>query len=303
MIQKLLHNPWLLKLVLVTACCLLLFLLAAAFIRKLRKNISAEVESFHAKPQGNTAITLAAYEGVIRQLRDQGKELQRAREGEQQQATLTDNISEAVLSNLSCGVVFFDRMGLVRQANRAAKSLLGYASPFSFHLRELFRGMKGMGRVFQGAATVDSILREDLVEEAAAAGLRSLFVGFETLSNNSLAAANKRQNLGRSYREVVRNKNEEILGVSCLINDLTELTELSQQAQRNENLASLGEISAGLVNDFKKSLKTISGHAEMLMREDESTASRYYAEKILSEAESLSRIVSEFLEFASSPRN
>src|SRR5256714_12961680 len=67
--------------------------------------------------------------------------------------------------------------------------------------RELFRGMKGMGRGFQGAATVDSILREDLVEEAAAAGLRSLFVGFETLSTNSLEAAGKRQNLGRSYRE------------------------------------------------------------------------------------------------------
>ena len=60
---------------------------------------------------------------------------------------------------------------------------------------------------------------------------------------------------------------------------------------------------AGLVNDFKKSLKTISGHAEMLMRENESEASRYYAEKILSEAESLSRIVSEFLEFASSAKN
>jgi radical SAM superfamily enzyme YgiQ (UPF0313 family) len=70
--------------------------------------------------------------------------------------------------------------------------------------RELFRGMKGMGRIFQGAATVDSILRDDVVEEAAAAGLRSLFVGFETLSNSGLAGAGKRQNLGRSYREVVR---------------------------------------------------------------------------------------------------
>lgn len=70
--------------------------------------------------------------------------------------------------------------------------------------RELFRGMRGMNRVFQGAATVDSILRDDIVEEAAAAGLRSLFVGFETLSNNGLAGAGKRQNLGRDYREVVR---------------------------------------------------------------------------------------------------
>src|SRR4051812_34210011 len=70
--------------------------------------------------------------------------------------------------------------------------------------RDLFRGMRGMRRVFQGAATVDSILRDDLIEEAAAAGLRSLFVGFETLSNESLKGAGKRQNLGRDYREVTR---------------------------------------------------------------------------------------------------
>ncbi len=70
--------------------------------------------------------------------------------------------------------------------------------------RELFRGMRGMKRVFQAAATVDSILRDDVIEEAAAAGLRSLFVGFETLSPDTLAGAGKRQNLGRSYRDVVR---------------------------------------------------------------------------------------------------
>jgi radical SAM superfamily enzyme YgiQ (UPF0313 family) len=70
--------------------------------------------------------------------------------------------------------------------------------------RDMFRGMRGMGRVFQAAATVDSILRDDLIEEAASAGLRSLFVGFETLSSSGLAGAGKRQNLGRSYREVVR---------------------------------------------------------------------------------------------------
>jgi radical SAM superfamily enzyme YgiQ (UPF0313 family) len=70
--------------------------------------------------------------------------------------------------------------------------------------RALFRGMRGMGRVFQGAATVDSILRDDLIHEAAAAGLRSLFVGFETLSPAGLARTGKRQNIGRDYGEVVR---------------------------------------------------------------------------------------------------
>lgn len=66
----------------------------------------------------------------------------------------------------------------------------------------LFAGMRGMHRIFQGAATVDSVLRGDLIERAAAAGLRSLFIGFESLSPANLAASNKRQNLGRSYEAV-----------------------------------------------------------------------------------------------------
>ena len=68
----------------------------------------------------------------------------------------------------------------------------------------LFDGMRGMGRLFQGAATVDSILQGNLIEQAAAAGLRSIFVGFETLTPANLARANKRQNLGRDYAAVTR---------------------------------------------------------------------------------------------------
>lgn len=70
--------------------------------------------------------------------------------------------------------------------------------------RELFEGMKGMNRVFQGAATVDSILRGNLIEKAAEAGLRSLFVGFETFSPENLRQSNKKQNLQRSYIEAVK---------------------------------------------------------------------------------------------------
>src|SRR5689334_3173436 len=70
--------------------------------------------------------------------------------------------------------------------------------------RELFIGMRGMNRVFQGASTVDAILRDDTIELAAEARLRSLFVGFETLSPDSLHGAGKKQNLGRDYRAVVQ---------------------------------------------------------------------------------------------------
>jgi radical SAM superfamily enzyme YgiQ (UPF0313 family) len=78
----------------------------------------------------------------------------------------------------------------------------------------LFAGMKGMGRVFQGAATVDSILRGDLIERAAGAGMRSIFVGFETLTEGNLRQSNKRQNLGRDYRAVA----DRLHGLGIMIN-------------------------------------------------------------------------------------
>lgn len=68
----------------------------------------------------------------------------------------------------------------------------------------LFDGMRGMGRLWQAAGTVDAVLRPGLLEKAAASGLRSLFVGFETLGPEGLRAQGKRQNLGRDYAAAVR---------------------------------------------------------------------------------------------------
>lgn len=68
----------------------------------------------------------------------------------------------------------------------------------------LFEGMSGMGRLWQAAGTVQSVLKPGLLEKAAAAGLRSLFVGFETLNPTNLAAQHKYQNLNRDYSAAIR---------------------------------------------------------------------------------------------------
>jgi hypothetical protein len=68
----------------------------------------------------------------------------------------------------------------------------------------LFEGMRGMNRVWQAAGTVPSVLRPGLLEQAAAAGLRSLFVGFETLSAENLREQGKLQNLHRDYDAAIR---------------------------------------------------------------------------------------------------
>jgi radical SAM superfamily enzyme YgiQ (UPF0313 family) len=68
----------------------------------------------------------------------------------------------------------------------------------------LFEGMRGMGRLWQAAGTVQSILRPNLLERAVASGLRSLFVGFETLNEANLRSQHKIQNLNRDYPTAIK---------------------------------------------------------------------------------------------------
>jgi radical SAM superfamily enzyme YgiQ (UPF0313 family) len=67
----------------------------------------------------------------------------------------------------------------------------------------LFEGLRGMGRLWQAAGTVASVLRPGLLERARESGLRSLFVGFETLREEPLRAQRKASNLGRDYAAAV----------------------------------------------------------------------------------------------------
>jgi radical SAM superfamily enzyme YgiQ (UPF0313 family) len=69
---------------------------------------------------------------------------------------------------------------------------------------ELFAAMRGMGKVWQAAGTVPIAFDGELLTAAAEAGLRTLLVGFETLSETNLRAAHKYQNLGGDYGSAVR---------------------------------------------------------------------------------------------------
>jgi PAS domain-containing protein len=294
-IQNLLRNPLLVKMALLAFFCVLLFLAGIVFIRKLRRNIESESKS-PLLPESGAGLSLATYNSLAGRLRDKEKELRELREQYQADSVMASGIQETVLGNLSCGVVFFDRTGLLRQANRAAKSLLGYSSPFSFHIRDLFRGVSRLrwretGEEAQSAAPLNQALQKTLRSGTA----------FPRMRVDYRSPGGQKRVLGLSAFPVQR-KNGEILGVSCLIDDLTEIAELSQEVHRSENLASLGEISAGLIHDFKKSLDTVRTQAQSLLQDRTDPATHVCAGKIVAEIESLSRIADEFLDFAASNR-
>jgi radical SAM superfamily enzyme YgiQ (UPF0313 family) len=68
----------------------------------------------------------------------------------------------------------------------------------------LFEGMRGMGRLWQAAGTVKSVLAPGLLEKAVDCGLRSLFVGFETVNASNLREQRKWQNIDRDYGAAIR---------------------------------------------------------------------------------------------------
>jgi two-component system, NtrC family, sensor histidine kinase HydH len=298
-VRQLLQNPVLLKMVIGLVVVFALFLVGLILMKVARKEIT-KTESFGSAriSAENPGFSLAAYEGVIRKLKDQEKELERLRKSERDRASESASLSEAVLSNLGSGVVLFNTMSLVRQANPAAKLLMGYASPFGLHARDIFRGVAAV-RIPENQAFPEADQPNDggalirMIELCARQGhsFRRIEADYKTPDGQSRV-------LGITVSPV-RSAKDEAVGAACLISDLTEITHLSQQMRLRENLAALGEMSAGIAHEFKNALATISGYAQMLEHESaRDPQSAEFGAKIASETTSLSRIVTDFLNFA-----
>jgi signal transduction histidine kinase len=96
----------------------------------------------------------------------------------------------------------------------------------------------------------------------------------------------------------IRRGEGKISGAICLLTDLTELAALQQRMQLKENLAALGELSAGIAHEFKNALATISGYAQMIRSESTEAEALDYAERILEQTRNITHVVTEFLKYA-----
>ncbi len=293
--MRLFDNPLMLALLLATLALGALIVLATWLVLHFRRGAVGTKESSPSLPRPAAAETdafaSAAVQGVIQRLKEQEKELERLRQAERERAQASETVSAAVLSNLTSGVLLFSPTGTVRQANEAARAILGYASPTGLHARDLFRGVSAVRQeTGESESSADSLMRALDVALGTGQAFRRLEAEYATPAGESRV-------LGITLSPV-RGPAGEALGVACLVSDLTEITGLARQMRLKENLASLGEMSAGIAHEFKNSLATISGYAQMLNAENDSETVREFASKIVSETASLTRIVTDFLNFA-----
>ena len=89
-----------------------------------------------------------------------------------------------------------------------------------------------------------------------------------------------------------------IEGAICLLSDLTEIVDLQNQVKLKENFAALGEMSAGIAHEFKNSIATVMGYAQLSAGETSVAVLQRYAKEIEKESQSMSTIVTDFLNFA-----
>lgn len=255
----------------------IIFFLLRRFFQSTRESHGEQILTAAPRTENPSAFMTASMEGVIRQLRDQEKELERLHKIEKERAEHTERVSEEVTRNMPAGLVVVNATGIISSANPAAEQVLGIRGLGFRRYSEVLGEKSDLTKFIGECLAQGSIFRREQVEHEAPGGDARL--------------------LGVTISPI-RRGTEKITGAICLLTDLTELAALQQQIQLKENLAALGELSAGIAHEFKNALATISGYAQMISAETATGEVADSAERILEQTRNITHVVTEFLKYA-----
>jgi nitrogen-specific signal transduction histidine kinase len=255
----------------------IIFFLLRRFLQSTRESHSERILAATPRTENPSAFMTASMEGVIRQLREQEKELERLHKIERERAEHTERLSEEVTRNMPAGLVVVSATGIISSANPAAEQVLAIRGLGFRRYSEVFGEKSDLTRFVGECLAKGSIFRREQVEHEAPGG-ESRLLGV-TISP-------------------IRRGTEKINGAICLLTDLTELAALQQQIQLKESLAAVGELSAGIAHEFKNALATISGYAQMISAEAGAGEVAESAERILEQTRNITHVVTEFLKYA-----
>src|SRR5258708_8275295 len=228
--------------------------------------------------ENQSAFRGVSMQGVIEKIGDQEKELEAVPRAEAERARQTGRWRKAGPHNIPAGLLLVNSAGLVTSANPAAELALGVKALVYRSYSEVLGADSRLTQLIAACLEHGRTFRREEVEY--------------------LAPSHELRQLGVTISPILRGENE-VTGAICLLSDLTELAALQTQIHMKENLAALGELSAGIAHEFKNALATISGYAQMIRSEAKpGTELREHGEKILDQTRALTHVVTEFLKFA-----
>ncbi len=224
---------------------------------------------------GNDAtFAMATMQGVIAKMKAQERELTGLRRAAEQRARESTRISENIIREMPSGLMVFNREGFITAANPAVRTLLGVDTWSRRRYPEILGPESGLAAHIRECLETGKTTTRETIEYTTPRG-DVRFLGMSLSSFHGPGG--------------------EVDGAVCLLSDLTETRQLQEQIRLKEHLAALGAMSAGIAHEFKNSLATISGYAQMLRDGKLSDPDREFAEKIVIEIRSLTRVVADFL--------
>jgi PAS domain-containing protein len=273
-------NPTVLRMAVLLFAALAAFGLGLFLIRRLRKNLVVEPESLNYAPLAAEGLLVHAYHAVIQQLKQQKHELATQQLSDRRKAKASDSLSSTALSNLSCGVLFLNTAGLVRQANSAARKLLGFASPVGLHVADLFhRASLRLENPGSGSeSSVEQALAPALAGKSA---VRGLVVNHFTRDGES--------HVFEVTASPVLAEDASFMGTTLLLTDKTDIERIRHDQKLHQEISS--ELALGLRN----SLTAIAGYAQQLACNPGPELTRQLAGGIAQEAAQLDRTIVSFL--------
>ena len=278
---------------------LLLSVVALFYVmRKMLHEGSRAQSGDWASPNPDTdnasAFMAASMQGVIEKLRAQEKELARLHLLAQERAQESERLTEEVTRNMPTGLLLVNATGAISSTNPAAEEALGIRTLRYRSYQEILGADSDLARMLTACLRDAKTIQRGEVEHMTADGeVRRLGVTISPIYRTVRTAA--RANPDASLSAALDMK---VSGALCLMSDLTEITALQKQIRWKENLAALGEMSAGIAHEFKNSLATISGYAQMIRSETKPGETQESAERILDQTRALTHVVTEFLRFA-----
>jgi signal transduction histidine kinase len=281
---------------LVVVLCLLVFI---AIARKILRPGKAEEAPRDWDPEspdpGNaSAFMTASMQGVIEKLRAQEKELARLHALAQERAQESERLTEEVTRNMPTGLLLVNATGAISSTNPAAEDALGLKTLRYRSYKEILGAESDLSKMLTACIRDGKTFQRGEVEHLTAEGeVRHLGVTISPIYRSARATTRAAAEFGTVPPTELR-----VSGALCLMSDLTELTALQKQIRWKENLAALGEMSAGIAHEFKNSLATISGYAQMIRSESKPGDTRESSERILDQTRALTHVVTEFLRFA-----
>jgi PAS domain S-box-containing protein len=252
------------------------FVIGLVVVRVLRRRLVDDSEIGEDLGPENSDATYP-YTAVIQELKQQKFALENEQQVQRRRAKTSEQISAALIANLPCGVMFVGTNGLVKQANSAAKRILGFASPLGMSVAEVFRGAEANPGAETASGSVAGLFKSALQSKSQATKFETAYAtpsGEErtldlTLVPMSVAAG-------------------EMVGVAAVISDKSETTDFQQERDR------YSETSAEMALELRTSLATIREWAGQ-MSAAESQQRQGLASDISAEAERLERVVGGFL--------